>query len=136
MNGTRKSNHRSHISQGVDPRRARTRIELKIAGYLLLIAVFLTTLGIYTVWLKMEIDCKYLQLDVVKTQNHLLDIRIKKLEAEVGALNSYQKVESTIRAAGYQMVVPEKVVYIRLDDRQESMIRAEGAAPRPDGNVN
>jgi hypothetical protein len=124
-----------HSSQGVDPRHARTRHEFRVAGYLLLFAFSLTLLGVYTVWLKMQIDCKYLRLDEIKKQNLQLDTRIKKLEAEVGTMMSYQRVERVLKEAGYEMYVPDEALYLRLDDSQESMMKAEGVAPRPDGTV-
>jgi len=107
-----------------------------MAGVLLIFAYLLTILGVYTVWLKMQIDCKYLKLDELKRQNYKLDVQISKLEADVDSLKSYDRIERVLKDSGYDMVVPDEAVYIRIDGQQESIMKAEGEAPRSKSSVD
>ena len=136
MNETKKLYQIKRNSQGAVPRHARTKHSLKMAGVLLIFAYLLTILGVHTVWLKMQIDCKYLKLDELKRQNYKLDVQISKLEADVDSLKSYDRIERVLKDSGYDMVVPDEAVYIRIDGQQESIMKAEGEAPRSKSSVD
>ncbi len=105
-----------------------------MAGILLLSAYFLTLLGIYTVYLKFSIDCKYMKVDELKQQNYKLDIQTRKLEAEVESLKSYARVESALREAGCDIMTPQKPLYVSLDGSDTRLEKAELLAPRPEGH--
>ncbi len=125
----------TQFTQGADSRHVRTQQGIKMAGFLLFFAYFLTLLGVYTVWLKFSIDCKYLKIDEVKQQNYQLDVKIKKLEADVETLRNYQRVEKALTDAGYAMETPKDTFYLRLDGRQDKVEKAEGLAPRQDNTA-
>jgi hypothetical protein len=132
MTHNRKTYGKLQIAQGADQRSARTKQGIRMAGILLIFAYCITLLGIFTVYLKFSIDCKYMKIDEIKVQNSRLDIQIKKLEADVATLKNYQRVERVLAEAGYTTATPQKPLYVSLDDRQSKVEKAELMAPRPD----
>jgi cell division protein FtsL len=105
-----------------------------MAAILLLFAYFLTLLGIYTVYLKFSIDCKYMKVDEIKQQNYKLDVQTRKLEAEVESLKSYRRVENALSEAGYAVATPQKPLYVSLDGNAARLEKAELLAPRPENH--
>jgi cell division protein FtsL len=135
MNQNRKTYGRLSIVQGADQRNARRKQGVRMAGILLVFAYCVTLIGIYTVYLKFSIDCKYMKIDEIKQQNCRLDIQIKKLEAEVATLKNYQRVERVLTQAGYTTATPQKPLYVSLDEGLSKVEKAELMAPRPDNVV-
>jgi cell division protein FtsL len=131
MNQNRKTYGNLKIVQGADQRNARKKQGIRMAGILLIFAYGITLLGVYTVYLKFSIDCKYMRIDEIKQQNSRLDIQIRKLEAEVATLKNYQRVERVLSDAGYMVATPQKPLYVSLDDRLQKVEKAELMAPRP-----
>ncbi|MFA6451446.1 MAG: hypothetical protein WCX65_18375 [bacterium] len=135
MNQTRKTYGRLSIAQGADQSNARRKQGVRMAGILLVFAYCVTLIGIYTVYLKFSIDCKYMKIDEIKQQNYRLDIQIKKLEAEVATLKNYQRVERVLTQAGYTTATPQKPLYVSLDEGLSKVEKAELMAPRPDSII-
>ncbi len=102
-----------------------------LAGRILAITAVVTFLSLYSVWVKGEIDRKFIESDDINKATMRLDEQIQVLEVEVAEMKSYERIEKMLSKAGYNYRMPERSVHIDLGGASGSVARGERAAPGP-----
>lgn len=101
------------------------------AGRILAVTAVVTLLGIYSVWMKSEIDRKFLEADEIKKMTNRLDEEIQMLEVEIEEMKSYERIERVLSEAGYNYRMPERSVHIDLGGEDGHVARGNRTAPGP-----
>ena len=84
----------------------------KVLGAVLLSAALFCTVASAQVWLRLEIDNTYQQIDSYKIKNARLSSEIEKLQAQYNSLQSLETIDSNLSQAGVSMHTPEEVFYV------------------------
>lgn len=84
----------------------------KVLGAVLLSAAFVCVVASAQVWLRLEIDNRYQQIDDYKIKNARLTAEIEKLQAQYNSLQSFESIEKNLSEAGVVMHSPEQIFYV------------------------
>lgn len=85
---------------------------LNVLGAVILAVLLLCAVASAQVWLRLEIDNTYQQIDDYKIKNARLTSDIEKLQAQYNSLQSFESIEKNLTEAGVVMHSPEQVFYV------------------------
>jgi hypothetical protein len=106
---------------------------LKVLAAVVFSAVFMTVVAVASIWLKLEIDQRYQRIDTYNVRNAEIGRENQKLEAELMRLQSYDRIQQDLTAAGVTMGMPTQVFY--FDSSRSVGVSAIGAGEKSNGSI-
>jgi cell division protein FtsB len=111
MNVALKEYPKVDFATGAEQNRVVAGSWLKVLATVAFSAVLMTVVAVASVWLKLEIEKRYQRIDAFKVKNTELARENQKLEAELMRLQSYDKIQQDLTAAGVTMSAPREIFY-------------------------
>ena len=102
----------------------------KMVIMFLMAVLMMTAVLVAQIWIKIDIDETYQGINQAKVKNAQLRDDIRKLDARLSEVQSYDVVDTFLKANGIVMGPPESVVYVAPSDVKTKVAITQWGAPK------